>query len=133
MLRIQDHYYLRRFYEPKPHYNRQPDFSSTLERKSTFKSPGPVSVPIYPHKIFSGGFYAHFLASAQGIVPRNELENCPARNISRKHLRHNCGRERRRMSQFAIACEAGARPLGIPLRIHGIPRAEPRKIFASRS
>lgn len=56
-------------------------------------------------KIFNDASYADSLASSRRILQRNALENCLARNISRKYLQHNYSRERCRMSQFAIACE----------------------------
>lgn len=56
-------------------------------------------------KIFNVASYADSLASSRRILQRNALENCLARNISRKYLQHNYSRERCRMSQFAIACE----------------------------
>lgn len=60
---------------------------------------------ICPRKIFNDASYADSLASSRRILQRNALENCLARNISRKYLQHNYSRERCRMSQFAIACE----------------------------
>lgn len=56
-------------------------------------------------KILNDASYADSLASSRRILQRNALENCLARNISRKYLQHNYSRERCRMSQFAIACE----------------------------
>lgn len=44
------------------------------------------------------------LSLSLSSASRRALENCLARNISRKYLRRNWLRERRRMSQFTIAC-----------------------------
>lgn len=48
--------------------------------------------------------YAISLSLSLSSASRRALENCLARNISRKYLRRNWLRERRRMSQFTIAC-----------------------------